>query len=56
MIISEKQIMRLMDFVNDYAVILSQSRTQGAVQSYNSIRLLLDTITAQQSEELKEIE
>jgi len=56
MIISEKQIMQLMDFVNDYAVILSQSKTQSHVQIYNSIRILLDSITAKQSEELKVIE
>lgn len=55
MIISEKQIMRLMDFVNDYALILKHSETRGNMEIYNSIRLLLDSITAQQSEELKEI-
>ena len=56
MIISEKQVMRLMDFVNDYAVILSQSKTQSHVQIYNSIRHLLDSITEQQSDEKKVIE
>lgn len=55
MIISEKQIMQLMDFVNDYAVILSQSKTKSHVRMYNSIRMLLDSITEQQSEELKVI-
>lgn len=56
MIISEKQIMRLMDFVNDYAVVLTQSKIQCHVQIYNSIRTLLDSITAQQSDKLKVIE
>lgn len=52
MIISEKQIMQLMDFVNDYCVILCKAGSRH-VDVYNSIRQLLDTITAQQSEELK---
>lgn len=55
MIISEKQIMRLMDFVNDYCVILARAG-KDHVDVYNSIRLFLDTITSQQSEELKEIQ
>ncbi len=57
MIISEKQIMGLMDFVNDYAVILSHSKDNKThVNMFNNIRKLLDTITAQQCTELKVIE
>ena len=53
MIISEKQILQLMDFVNDYCVILSKSGHLDHVHIFNNIRKLLDTITDQQSEELK---
>lgn len=57
MIISEKQIMQLMDFVNDYALLLSHSKDNKThVNMFNNIRQLLDTVTAQQSEELRIIE
>ena len=56
MIINEKQIMQLIDFVNDYALLLSHSKENKThVNMFNNMRNLLDTITAQQSEELKEI-
>lgn len=56
MIISEKQIMQLMDFVNDYCVLLASSPNKTHAEMFNNIRCLLDTVTAQQSEELKVIE
>jgi hypothetical protein len=56
MIISEKQIMQLMDFVNDYALLLAISKSKTHATMFNNIRNLLDTITGQQSEELKVIE
>lgn len=56
MIISEKQIMELMDFVNDYCVVLSKGTPPVHVDIYNSIRRLLDSITAQQSVKLEVIE
>jgi hypothetical protein len=56
MIISEKQIMQLMDFVNDFALLLSHSKeVRNHVEMFNRMRELLDAITAQQCEELKEI-
>lgn len=55
MIISEKQIMELMDFVNDYAVLLAMGKSKELAVMYNNTRHLLDTITAQQSAELKVI-
>jgi len=56
MIISEKQIMQLMDFVNDYALLLAVSKSKTHANMFNNMRHLLNTITAQQSEELKVIE
>lgn len=56
MIISEKQIMRLMQIINDYAAILGQSKTESLIEIYNSIRQLLDSITEQQSDEKRVIE
>lgn len=56
MIINEKQIMELMDFVNDYALLLAMSKDKTHATMFNNIRGLLDTITAQQSEELKKHE
>lgn len=55
MIINEKQIMRLMDFVNDYALLLAMSKDKNHAAMFNNMRGLLDEITAQQSEKLKEI-
>jgi hypothetical protein len=48
--------MQLMDFVNDFCLILAKSDNKDCVEIFNSIRKLLDTITAQQSEELKVVE
>jgi hypothetical protein len=55
MIISEKQIMQLMDFVNDYALLLASSPNKTHAAMFNNIRGLLDKITNQQPEELKVI-
>jgi len=56
MIISEKQIMQLMDFINDYALLLASSPNKIHAKMFNNIRGLLDKITDQQSKELKVIE
>lgn len=53
MIISEKQVMKLMDFVNDYCVLLANSPNKTHAAMFNNIRGLLDDISNQQSEELK---
>ncbi len=56
MIISERQIMQLINLCKDYSVILSLSPLDSAAIQYNRIRDLLDIIASQQSEELKVIE
>lgn len=56
MIISEKQIMQLINKCKDYSVLLSLSNLDSAKERYNSIRDILDSIAHQQSEELKVIE
>lgn len=56
MIISEKQITRLIMHLKDFQIILAQSYLEESAYKYNKIRDLFDEITNQQSEELMEIE
>ena len=56
MIISEKQIMQLINKCKDYSVLLSLSNLDSARDQYNSIKDILDSIANQQSEQLKVIE
>ncbi len=54
MIISEKQIMQLINICRDFMVILSHSAQESAANKYNHIASVIDEITHQQSEELKD--
>ena len=56
MIISEKQIMQLINLCKDYGVLLSMSSLECAAVQYDCIKNLLDKIANQQSDELKEVE
>ncbi len=56
MIISEQQIMQLINLCKDYSVLLSHSNIESAAKQYDRIRDLLDKIANNQSEELKVIE
>lgn len=54
MIISESQIMQLMDLVRQFQNILLCTGEETS-DIYNSIEIILNAISNQQSEELKEI-
>jgi hypothetical protein len=54
MIISEKQITKLIMHLKDFQIILAQSYLEESAYKYNKIRDLFDEITNQQSEELKD--
>ncbi len=53
MIISEKQILKLIKIAEE--AYIHQEYLNGTVQEVRDIRLILDTIYNQQSEELKDI-
>lgn len=55
MIISEKQILQLMNLANELRIILAAS-ARDLTEPYNAISNLLDEIIEQQPEELKVIE
>ena len=55
MIITEKQIMQLMEFTRQFqSVLLCAKDNEAAKNQYNCIEEILTTIANQQSEELKE--
>lgn len=56
MIISDKQVMQLLNISKDFMSILVLSHEESAARKYNQIRDLFDEITFQQSEELKVVE
>jgi len=58
MIISEKQVYKLMTVCRNFMAVIGSNQKQddNSVRAYNQIVALLDEITNQQSEELKTIE
>lgn len=55
MIISEKQILHLMNIANDFSLILARNNTDATQEILETVLNLLDEISQQQSTELKEI-
>lgn len=54
MIISEKQILKLMDLANTFAERIKMQSSSG-LEASHSIKMFLHEIQEQQSEELKEV-